>query len=164
MEGSIQIFFVGWGQFSDLQKSSQNPQNHNLNCFIRRNNVFSVHLSHSGAIPDLSDRNLRVGQIDPPPQTSPNFGTQNLIYIYREISCRFASYRGQARTRFDRLEIVSTTGYMQNDFVFRNSLSPLSGLWGINLTPLTISYGKVRNGPQMVVTDGKQVITTNKIV
>ena len=36
--------------------------------------------------------------------------------------------------------------------------------WRVNLTPLTISPGKVRNGPQMVLMDGKQVILTNETV
>ena len=70
-------------KFSDLQKSSQNPQNHTLNCFIRQNNLFSVHLSHSGAIPDLSGRNLRGGgsQIDPPPNFAKFWNTKSFIYI-----------------------------------------------------------------------------------
>ena len=40
----------------------------------------------------------------------------------------------------------------------------LSKFGGVNLTPPDVLAGKVQNDPQMVQTDGKQVILTNKTV
>ena len=69
-------------KISDLQKSSQNTQKHTLNRIFRRNNLFSVNLNHSGAIPDLSDRNLRGrGQIDHPPNIAKFWKTKSFIYL-----------------------------------------------------------------------------------
>ena len=49
--------------------------------FIRQNNLFSVHLYHLGAIPDLSGRNLKGAKFPPPPQPNQTFG-HNTFCIY----------------------------------------------------------------------------------
>ena len=44
------------------------------------------------------------------------------------------------------------------DFVFQNSLFPLSGLGGGQFDPLSISAGNVRDGPQMVQMDKNKLL------
>ena len=46
-------------KISDLQKSSQTPQKHDSNGFIRQNDLFYVHLNNFGLILDISGKNAR---------------------------------------------------------------------------------------------------------
>ena len=85
---------------------------------------------------------------------------------FQKFRVRHAIYRfSRRRTRCNRLKIVSTTRYIYNRFCFpKFTFSPIRLGGGVNLTPLSISAGKVRDGPQMVQMDEKQVILTNKTV
>ena len=81
----------------------------------------------------------------------------------QKFRVRHARYRiSTPGTRCTRLKIFLKSGYIYiTDFVFQN-LSKFGG--GQFDPPPEILAGKVQNDPQMVQTDGKQVILTNKTV
>ena len=105
-------------EISRPQKSPQNPQNRTLNCFIRQNNLFFVHLSHSGAILDFSGRNLREGGHIDSPQTSPNFGTQNLLYTSNLISKIFNRLHRVPGVAIRHLACLTLNSEIQNFLTF----------------------------------------------
>ena len=72
-------------------RSNPQPPNHTSNCFIRQNKLFSVHLSHSGAIPELSGQYLRKGANWPPPPKKKlrQILEHKIFYIYNLIPKNF---------------------------------------------------------------------------
>ena len=80
----------------------------------------------------------------------------------QKFRVRHARYRiSTPGTRCTRLKKILKSGYIYiTDFVFQN----LSKFRGGQFDPPEILAGKVQNDPQMVQTDGKQVILTNKTV
>ena len=79
----------------------------------------------------------------------------------QKFRVRHARYRiSTPGTRCTRLKKFLKSGYIYNRFCVPKFVE----VWGGQFDPPEILAGKVQNDPQMVQTDGKQVILTNKTV